>query len=105
MPKYKDLRSDIVQTIKFEDKENLIKFIQGIQAASPIDSHVTPYPWAMPGYDDEVIMAAGTFIQGASIELSADSPIRKPYVAYMQGGITYESAKLAVMIAIDNMLK
>ena len=104
MPKYIDKRSDIVQTIKFEHKEELIKFIQGIQSASPIDSHVTPYPWAMPGYDDEVIMAAGTFIQGASIELSADSPIRKPYVAYMQGGITYESAKLAVMIAINNML-
>ena len=104
LPKYTDKRSDIVQTIKFEEKEDLIKFIQGIQSASPIDSHVTPYPWAMPGYDDEVIMAAGTFIQGASIELSADSPIRKPYVAYMQGGITYESAKLAVMIAINNML-
>ena len=105
MPKYTDKRSDIVQTIKFDDKESLIKFIQGIQTASPIDSHVTPYPWAMPGYEDEVIMAAGTFVQGASIELSADSPIRKPYVAYMQGGITYESAKLAIMIAINNMLK
>ncbi|MEG2348476.1 MAG: methionine gamma-lyase family protein [Clostridia bacterium] len=97
-------RSDIIQAIKLNDKEKLIKFIQGIQYASPIDSYVTPYPWAMPGYSDEVIMAAGTFIQGASIELSADSPIRKPYVAYMQGGITYESAKLAILIALQKML-
>ncbi len=104
MPKYSDKRSDIVQTVRFQDKEKLIKFIQGIQKTSPVDSHVTPYPWAMPGYDDEVIMAAGTFIQGASIELSADSPIREPYVAYMQGGITYSSAKLAIMVAISDML-
>lgn len=97
-------RADIVQSIKFKNKEDLIKFIQGIQAASPVDSHVTPYPWDMPGYDNEVIMAAGTFIDGASIELSADSPIREPYVAYMQGGLTYESAKLAICSAIQNML-
>ena len=84
-----DKRSDIVQAIKFNDKEKLITFIQQIQNESPIDSHVTPEPWAMPGYDDDVIMAAGTFIEGASIELSADSPIRAPYVAYMQGGLTY----------------
>lgn len=105
MPKYNDKRSDIVQTIKFGNKEDLIKFIQGIQSASPIDSHVTAFPWAMPGYEDEVIMAAGNFVQGASIELSADSPIREPYVAYMQGGITYPTAKLAIMIAISNMLE
>lgn len=103
-PKVEDKRGDIVQTIKFGDKEKLIKFIQGIQYASPVDSHVTPYPWDMPGYTDQVIMAAGTFIEGASIELSADSPIREPYVAYMQGGITYESAKLAVCKAIQNMI-
>ena len=72
---------------------------------SPVDSHVIPFPWDMPGYEDQVIMAAGTFIDGASIELSADSPIRKPYIAYMQGGITYESAKIAILIAINNMLK
>lgn len=103
-PKANEKRGDIVQAIKLGDKEKLIKFIQGIQYASPVDSHVTPYPWDMPGYTDQVIMAAGTFIEGASIELSADSPIRDPYVAYMQGGITYESAKLAVCQAIQNMI-
>lgn len=97
-------RADIVQSIKFSNKEDLIKFIQGIQKASPVDSHVTPYPWEMPGYDSQVIMAAGSFIDGASIELSADSPIREPYVAYMQGGLTYESAKLAICSAIQNMI-
>lgn len=99
-----DKRSDIVQAIKFNDKEKLITFIQQIQNESPIDSHVTPEPWAMPGYDDEVIMAAGTFIEGASIELSADSPIRAPYVAYMQGGLTYESAKLAICSAVSKII-
>lgn len=97
-------RADIVQSIKFSNKKDLIKFIQGIQKASPVDSHVTPFPWEMPGYDSQVIMAAGSFIDGASIELSADSPIREPYVAYMQGGLTYESAKLAICSAIQNMI-
>ena len=104
-PKFDEKRTDIVQTVKFEKEEDLIKFIQGIQIGSPVDSHVVPYPWDMPGYTDKVIMAAGTFIEGASIELSADSPIRKPYIAYMQGGITYESAKLALIIAANNILK
>lgn len=103
-PKSTDNRADIVQSIKFSNKEDLIKFIQGIQKASPVDSHVVPYPWDMPGYESQVIMAAGTFIDGASIELSADSPIREPYVAYMQGGLTYESAKLAICSAIQNMM-
>ncbi|MDO4282213.1 MAG: aminotransferase class I/II-fold pyridoxal phosphate-dependent enzyme [Clostridia bacterium] len=103
-PRADEKRGDIVQAIKLGDKEKLIKFIQGIQYASPVDSHVTPYPWNMPGYTDQVIMAAGTFVEGASIELSADSPIREPYVAYMQGGITYESAKLAICQAIQNMI-
>ena len=103
-PKYKDKRSDIVQIINFGDKDKLIKFIQGIQFASPIDSNVVPMPWAMPGYSDEVIMAAGTFMEGASIELSADSPMREPYSAYMQGGLSYESAKLAILIAAQKML-
>ncbi|MCX8075323.1 MAG: methionine gamma-lyase family protein [Clostridia bacterium] len=98
-------RSDIIQAVKLGNKEDLVKFIQGVQHASPVDSHVTPYPWDMPGYSDKVIMAAGTFIEGASIEFSADSPIRDPYVAYMQGGLTYESAKLAVCIATDGMIK
>lgn len=99
-----DKRSDIVQAIKFGDKDKLITFIQEIQRQSPIDSHVLPEPWDMPGYDSPVIMAAGTFIDGASIELSADSPIREPYVAYMQGGLTYESAKLAICSAVSKIL-
>lgn len=98
-----DKRSDIVQAIKFNDEKKLITFIQQIQAESPIDSHVRPEPWDMPGYEDKVIMAAGTFIDGASIELSADSPIREPYVAYMQGGLTYESAKLAICSAVSKI--
>lgn len=103
-PKYDEKRSDIIQAIKLNNEELLVKFIQGIQSASPVDSNVVPYPWDMPGYSDKVIMAAGTFIDGASIELSADSPIREPYVAYMQGGLTYESAKIAICIAVDKML-
>lgn len=103
-PKYDEKRSDIIQAIKLNKEELLVKFIQGIQSASPVDSHVTPYPWDMPGYSDKVIMAAGTFIDGASIELSADSPIRPPYVAYLQGGLTYESAKIAICVAVDKIL-
>lgn len=103
-PSPTEKRGDIIQAVKLGDKDKLIKFIQGIQYASPVDSHVTPYPWDMPGYDDQVIMAAGTFIEGASIELSADSPMREPFVAYMQGGLTYESAKLAIIIALQNMI-
>ena len=103
-PKYTDIRSDIVQIINFGDRDKLIKFIQGIQYASPIDSNVIPMPWEMPGYTDEVIMAAGTFMEGASIELSADAPMREPYACYMQGGLSYESAKLAVLIAAQKML-
>ena len=99
-----DDRSDIVESIIFNDKEKMIKFIQGIQSGSPVDSQAIPYPWEMPGYEDQVIMAAGTFIEGASIEISADGPIREPYIAYLQGGLTYESAKLAVCSAVDNML-
>lgn len=98
-------RGDIVESIIFNNEEKMVKFIQGIQKASPVDSNAVPYPWDMPGYDDKVIMAAGTFIEGSSIELSADGPIRPPYVAYMQGGLTYESAKLAICFAVDNMLK
>jgi cystathionine beta-lyase family protein involved in aluminum resistance len=97
-------RSDIVQAIKFGDKKKLITFIKQIQNESPIDSFVTPETWNMPGYEDQVIMAAGTFIDGASIELSADSPIRSPYVAYMQGGLTYESAKLAICSAVSKVI-
>ncbi len=100
-PRYNDKRSDIVQTIEFGDKEKLIKFCQGIQAASPIDSSSVPEPWDMPGYTDQVIMAAGAFTQGSSIELSCDAPIRKPYIAFMQGGLTYEYGKIGVMKAVS----
>ena len=103
-PKYNEERADIVQNIIFRDSEKLIKYCQGIQQASPIDSHVTPEPWDMPGYTDKVIMAAGTFTQGSSIELSCDGPIREPYIAYEQGGLTYEYGKIGVMKAISNLL-
>ena len=103
-PKYSEHRCDIVQNIIFHDKEKLIKYCQGIQNASPIDSNVLPIPWDMPGYSDQVIMAAGTFIQGSSIELSCDGPIREPYIAYQQGSLTYEYGKLAIINAISNIL-
>ncbi|ELU5588087.1 methionine gamma-lyase family protein [Clostridium perfringens] len=105
LPKYNDKRSDIIQAIKFNDKEKLIKFCKGVQYASPIDSFVECEPWAMPGYSDEVIMAAGVFIQGSSIELSADAPIREPYIAYLQGGLTFDHAKIGVLIALNNIFK
>ncbi|MGG5461655.1 aminotransferase class I/II-fold pyridoxal phosphate-dependent enzyme [Clostridium sp. B9] len=105
LPKYNDKRSDIIQAIKFNDKEKLIKFCKGVQYASPIDSFVECEPWAMPGYSDEVIMAAGAFIQGSSIELSADAPIREPYIAYLQGGLTFDHAKIGVLIALNNVVK
>ena len=103
-PKYNDRRADIVQNIIFNDPEKLIKYCQGIQAASPVDSNAIPEPWDMPGYTDQVIMAAGAFTQGSSIELSCDGPIRPPYIAYMQGGLTYEYGKLGVMKAISNII-
>ena len=102
-PKYNDKRTDIVQTVEFGNSEKLIKFCQGIQKGSPIDSYSIPKPWEMPGYTDKVIMAAGTFIQGSSIELSCDAPIRPPYIAFMQGGITYEYGKIGVLTAINNL--
>lgn len=103
-PKWNEDRADIIQTITFNDKDKLVKFCQGIQKGSAIDSHVTPYPWAMPGYSDEVIMAAGAFNQGSSIELSADAPIKEPYILYMQGGLTYESGKYGIMTAASDCL-
>lgn len=104
-PKYNEVRSDIVTRIIFNDKDKLIKFVQGIQEASAIDSNVLPIPVATPGYDDEIIMASGSFTQGSSIEISCDGPIRSPYIAYLQGGITYDYGKLAVINAISNILK
>lgn len=104
-PRYTAHRTDLIQAIRFTEAEHLIAFVQGIQKASAVDAHVVPEPWAMPGYEDPVIMAAGTFIQGGSLELSADAPIRKPYTAYMQGGLTYSHAKLGVLLALQNMLE
>lgn len=103
-PKPFEARYDIIQTIKFRDPQKLISFCKGIQSASPIDSHVTPEPWAMPGYADKVIMAAGAFTNGASIELSADGPLRDPYIAYLQGGLTFESGRLGIMRAADEII-
>ena len=102
-PKYDDERADIVQNIIFHDKDKLIKYCQGIQAGSPIDSNVVPIPWNMPGYVDQVIMAAGAFTQGSSIEMSCDGPIREPFIAYQQGGLTYDYGKIAVMSAVSNI--
>ncbi len=95
-PSFDIMPADIIRAIKFNDKQALISFIQGIQTNSPIDSHVLALPWAMPGYEDEVIMAAGCFVQGSSIELSADAPIKPPYIGYLQGGLTYEHCKIAL---------
>ena len=103
-PKYDEMRSDIIQTVKFGYPDGLIKFCQGIQSASPVDSYVVPVPWAMPGYNDEVIMAAGAFTQGSSIEISADGPLREPYIAFFQGSLTYESGKIAIMTAAEKLL-
>jgi cystathionine beta-lyase family protein involved in aluminum resistance len=97
-------RADIIQSVKFNDPDKLIKFCKAIQSASPVDSFVTPEPWDMPGYQHQVIMAAGTFVSGASIEISADAPIKPPYVGYLQGGLTYESGKLAVMAAASALI-
>ena len=104
-PKPNEIRHDIIQSIKFGDPDKVTAFCQGIQKGAPVDSFVTPEPWDMPGYSSQVIMAAGAFVQGASIELSADAPIKPPYIAYMQGGLTYESAKLGIMVADDKMLR
>lgn len=103
-PSPSEQREDIIQTITFRRKEPLIAFCKGIQAGAPIDSYVVPEPWAMPGYSDQVIMAAGSFVSGASIELSADAPIKPPYTAYFQGGLTYHSGKLAISKALQILL-
>lgn len=104
-PRYNDDRADIVQNIKFGNPEKLIKFCQGIQMGSPIDSFAVPEPWDMPGYVDKVIMAAGTFTQGSSIEISCDGPIREPYIAYLQGGLTYDYGKLAIKSAVSKIIQ
>jgi cystathionine beta-lyase family protein involved in aluminum resistance len=98
------VRHDIIQMIHMGQPEALKKFCRGIQLGAPVDSYVTPEPWDMPGYDSQVIMAAGAFIQGASIELSADAPMREPYTVYLQGGLTYESGKTGVLLAVEQLL-
>lgn len=98
------VRHDIIQMIHMREPEALKKFCRGIQFGAPVDSYVTPEPWDMPGYDSQVIMAAGAFIQGASIELSADAPMREPYTVYLQGGLTYESGKTGVMLAVEQLM-
>ncbi len=103
LPEINSKRSDIIQAVKFNNKESLIAYCQGIQKGSPVDSYVTPQPWDMPGYDSQVIMAAGAFVQGSSIELSADAPIKSPYIAYMQGGLVYEHVKLGNIIALQKL--
>ena len=104
-PTSDQVRHDIIQMIHFGSPEPLKKYCKGIQFGAPVDSYVTPEPWDMPGYDCPVIMAAGAFIQGASIELSCDAPMREPYTAYLQGGLTYESGKAGVMLAVEELLR
>ena len=103
-PKFDEKRTDIVQTIEFNDPEKLIKFCQGIQKGSAVDANSVPEPWDMPGYTDKIIMASGSFTQGSSIELSCDGPIRPPYIAFLQGGLTYEYGKIGILTAIENIL-
>ncbi len=104
-PSWDAKRTDLIQSVQFNDKDRMIAFCQAIQYASPVNSKFTPYPSYMPGYEDDVIMAAGTFIQGASIELSADGPIRPPYIAYVQGGLTYEHVKIAICLAVNRLIE
>lgn len=103
VPDSRESRHDIIQAVTLKSPEALIAFCKGIQAAAPVDSHVTPEPWAMPGYDDEVIMAAGAFVQGSSIELSADGPLREPYAVYFQGGLTWYHAKLGILMSLQKL--
>lgn len=105
LPSYKDIRNDIITSVMLGSPEKMVAFSKGVQSGSPIDSFVTPEPWAMPGYESDVIMAAGTFVSGASIEVSADGPIREPYTIYYQGGLTYDSAKLPIALAADLVKK
>ncbi len=104
-PGVDDPRSDIIQTVTLGSEDRMKRFCKGIQAGAPVDSYVTPEPWPMPGYDCPVIMAAGAFVQGSSIELSADGPIREPYNVYLQGGLTYEAGKLGILLAVEELLK
>ena len=104
-PAFDAERGDIVQSLGLENEERLVAFCQGVQSGSPIDSHLTPEPWDMPGYDSKVVMAAGAFTMGSSIELSADAPIREPYYAWIQGGLTFHSGKICALLAAQKMLE
>lgn len=103
VPNGTESRHDIIQAVAFHNPDALIAFCEGIQAAAPVDSYVTPEPWAMPGYDSDVIMAAGAFVQGSSIELSADGPIKQPYAAYFQGGLTWYHAKFGILKSLQKL--
>lgn len=105
IPNGSESRHDIIQAVEFGTPEGVIAFCQGIQAAAPVDSYVTPEPWAMPGYDSDVIMAAGAFVQGSSIELSADGPIKPPYAVYFQGGLTWTHAKLGILMSLEKLVQ
>ncbi len=105
MPPYDAARSDIIQAVRFPDAGSLVAFCRSIQKAAPVDSFVSPEPWDMPGYEDQVVMAAGSFVQGATTELSADGPIRAPYTAYLQGALTYAHARIAAMLACDELIR
>ena len=104
VPNAQESRHDIIQAVTFGKPEGVIAFCKGIQAAAPVDSHVTPEPWAMPGYDSDVIMAAGAFVSGSSIELSADGPIKPPYAVYFQGGLTWPHAKFGILMSLQKLI-
>ena len=105
VPDSKESRHDIIQAVEFGKPELIQAFCEGIQAAAPVDSYVTPVPWDMPGYDSQVIMAAGAFVSGASIELSADAPMKEPYAVYFQGGLTYPHAKFGIMMSLQKIVE
>jgi cystathionine beta-lyase family protein involved in aluminum resistance len=105
IPNGTESRHDIIQAVTLGSTEGVIAFCKGIQAAAPVDSYVSPEPWAMPGYDSDVIMAAGAFVQGSSIELSADGPIKPPYAVYFQGGLTWSHAKLGILRSLEELVR
>ena len=105
LPDSREARQDIIQSITLGSPEKVIAFCKGIQAAAPVDSYVDPEPWEMPGYDSPVIMAAGAFVSGSSIELSADGPIRPPYAVYFQGGLTWEHAKIGILMSLEKLIQ
>ena len=105
VPDGSESRHDIIQAVELGSREGMIAFCKGIQSAAPVDSYADPVPWAMPGYEDEVIMAAGAFVQGSSIELSADGPIRPPYAVYFQGGLTWYHAKLGILLCVQKLVE